>query len=192
MHELMELLQKHCPLISPLVSSVCIKSHTGDKYICMQEWCALLHSLAAMTPACGLLHLSERTAKLIADMCQGDITKDVSAMKILQEEMPVLFETIRALNSYPSKMLNPILQLLLARANAPFKVDDAGDAGGSHLQDTHQREDQLSYFPLLAKCRKRGIYKADKEGKLVSCTKKSSRHPTLLPGVFTLFCEHGE
>lgn len=188
MHELMKLLQKQCPTISPLVASVCIKSHTGDKYTCMQEWCALLHSLAAMTAACGLLHPSERSTKLIADMCQGDITKNVSAMKILQEEIPVLFETIRALNSYPSTMLNPILQLLIDKANAPFIVDDADD---SFLQDNDQGVDHLSYFPLLAKCRKRGNYKADKEGKLVSCIKKSSRHPTLLPGVFTLFCGHG-
>lgn len=203
MHELIELLQKHAPTLSPLFASISSKQSTsnGDRYICKEEWCHLLHSLSAATPACGLLHPSEKSVKLISDMCRLDITKDPLSMKCLQEEMPVLFNTLRSIKSYPSKLLNPILQCLLNKANAPFQdhLKEDTDIDGSQLsQDTsiiqreHQPEDYLFHFPLLTKCRTRGNYSADKEGRLASCTKKSSKHPTLLPGVFTLFCGHGK
>ena len=91
-------------------------------------------------------------------------------MKLLQE-LPVIFETIQVVNSYPSKMLNPILQHLIAKANAPLNDDDAGD---SHSQEIDLREEPLLYFLLLSKCHMRGKYVAHKEGKLVSCTKKCS------------------
>lgn len=51
-----------------------------------------------------------------------------------------------------------------------------------------------SFFPSLPIQRCRGTYEMDLKGCRKSshdCNKKSRGHPSLLPGVFCLFCEHG-
>lgn len=53
--------------------------------------------------------------------------------------------------------------------------------------------EELAYFPSLPKVRARGTFEADQHNnKVIKCTKQSSGHPSLLPGIFTLFCPHGE
>ena len=51
---------------------------------------------------------------------------------------------------------------------------------------------ELAYFPCLPKIRDRGFYDIDSSSKAVGCTKQSSGHPTLLPGIFTVYCPHGK
>lgn len=48
------------------------------------------------------------------------------------------------------------------------------------------------FFPCLPKIRTRGVYEADRKSKQLICTKRTSKHPSLLPGVFTIYCEHGK
>ena len=43
----------------------------------------------------------------------------------------------------------------------------------------------------MATYRNRGHFDADGAGKIVGCRKYSQRHPTLLPGIFTVYCPHG-
>ncbi len=81
--------------------------------------------------------------------------------------------------------MKPIIEELLLKANAPFQENKDNEVAPIVSYD------EMSYFPHLPKCRERQVYTADSAGKVSTCTKKSSRHPTLLPGVFTLFCEHG-
>ena len=53
-------------------------------------------------------------------------------------------------------------------------------------------DDEMEYFPSLPKLRDRASYQADKKkATKEACTKHKTRHPALLPGVFTLFCQHG-
>ena len=51
---------------------------------------------------------SDISAQLITKMIQEDedITKDATIMKDLQEEIPVLFELITSLHTYPRKLLS--------------------------------------------------------------------------------------
>ena len=84
----------------------------------------------------------------------------------------------------------PILQMVNEIALAPFKnpLKDTKDQG------IYPTEDDLSYFPLLPRIRKRSCYKADnntKADKYSMCTKNYSKHVALSPGIFTLFCPHG-
>lgn len=57
--------------------------------------------------------------------------------------------------------------------------------------------DELSYFPSLEKYRNRGRFEKDKHLRQKDkeqydiCQKKYLGHPSLLPGIFTLFCPHG-
>ena len=51
----------------------------------------------------------------------------------------------------------------------------------------------LAFFPSLPIRRSRGFYKADKQGKKEhrKCQKKGKGQHTLLPGIFTVFCQQG-
>ena len=83
--------------------------------------------------------------------------------------------------------MGPIAEELLLKASAPFQEDDI-----KPNEEFTPNTDEMSFFPHLPKCRERRAYAADSAGKVLTCTKKTSRHPTLLPGVFTIFCEHGK
>ncbi|XP_060601822.1 uncharacterized protein LOC132755047 [Ruditapes philippinarum] len=61
------------------------------------------------------------------------------------------------------------------------------------LQRYNSQDDELSFFPCLPKYRSRGRFQKDASQvkNKVHCTKKYAGHPSLLPGVFTIFCPHG-
>ena len=186
--EMMSLLHIHVAELVHFIQHVTQHCQT-TRYYCAKEWTEFVRSLAASSPLCALVHPSEITATLISDMCERDIRKDVSSMKCLQEEIPCLFTAIRSSNSYPLKSLQPLLQSLIKIANIPFSSDVGGTAPVALQED---KATGLSWFPLLSTQRKRQHYEADSKNRLLVCTKKHSRHPSLLPGGFTLFCEHGE
>ena len=54
-----------------------------------------------------------------------------------------------------------------------------------------EHTEELSYVPQLTLCRNRGQYEADRVKSSRICAKYSTGHQTLLPGIFTLYCEHG-
>jgi len=56
-------------------------------------------------------------------------------------------------------------------------------------QNTSQAHD-LEYFPALPIVRSRRDYSFEEVSPNI-CTKRSSRHPSLLPGIFLLHCRHG-
>lgn len=184
--KLTSLVLLHAPYLSKVLQHVSSSSEKGT-VVCAKEWCKLMHALSATSPACGLLHPSETTSNLVKEMITGDITTKPHLMKCLQEQLPVMFELLRTLHGYPHEMMKPIIEEMLLRASAPFEGDQELEKVTPVASD-----DEMSYFPHLPKCRERQVYTADSAGKVLTCTKKSSRHPTLLPGVFTLFCEHGK
>lgn len=83
----------------------------------------------------------------------------------------------------------PILGVLKEIALAPFKGAIAVDACTSVVKE----EDTLSFFPSLPRIRNRRHYEADvdRKSKVQLCTKGYNAHPSLTPGIFTLFCPHG-
>ena len=56
-------------------------------------------------------------------------------------------------------------------------------------------ENKLSFFPNLPKIRGTHCYSADQRSKgledIDACRKYSWNHPTLTPGIFTIYCPHG-
>ena len=85
--------------------------------------------------------------------------------------------------------MRSLLQEMWQKAVDPFikaqKIDD--------IPPAPSLDSGLSFFPSLPKLRGRGNFEKDKEQKVrtETCTKKHTGHPSLLPGVFTMFCEHG-
>ena len=145
-----------------------------------------MKSLASTSPVCALLHSSDSVAKLVASMKEKDITKDAVLMQKLQE-IPIIFALIRSLAYYPQKIFIPLLEELWIKAKAPFILEDCVDKPeDASVENGECHIDNLSYFPGLPKIRSRGIYVADKKSNDTICTKRSSRHPALLPGIFIL------
>ena len=121
---------------------------------------------------------------VLTKIAEGNSTIDMYTLQILQRECPILFDILRSKKSLPSQ-LHPVLYELLKRSNAPFDVPK----NNANVVDYPCSDD--SYFPNLPVVRSRGLYVADTARKAKICTKRGSSHPTLLPGIFTLFCSHG-
>ncbi|CAG2245842.1 unnamed protein product [Mytilus edulis] len=103
-------------------------------------------------------------------------------MKSIQSTIPVLFELICAVPDLPQFMRN-ILSAVVDITTKTFIIDE-------HETSSEVTQNALAYFPNLPKIRCRGLYVMDKKMDEKVCTKKGSRHPSLLPGIFTVFCPH--
>ena len=86
--------------------------------------------------------------------------------------------------------MSPVLKGIIQKATAPFTGVDLTDIGRASLQEQEELQ-SLCFFPTLPRVRSRRFYEADTDRKASIYTKKNSGHPSLLPGVFTLFCHHG-
>ena len=62
------------------------------------------------------------------------------------------------------------------------------------LCDAKDKESEMGFFPSLPVKRSRGKFVMDRKPikkEDGECKKKAAGHPSLLPGIFTIFCEHG-
>ena len=191
MVQLLELLSTYCPCLSNLIHYLVNSNHSYPvdlkaRIQCPSEYRELLSSLASSSPVCGLVLPSETNFRLLQKMKEDDLTKDVNMMLALQNEIPVLMKLYQALPSFPHNLLDPIIDQIIIKAKAPFIPVQQ-----NHSSGPKQPEQSIRFFPSLPSIRKRKLYSADKSSRGSICTKKSYGHPSLLPGVFTLFCKHG-
>lgn len=151
-------------------------------------WCGLIAALATPSPVCALVHPSDKIFHLLERMKSENITVDPVAMQTLQQEIPVLFELLRLLKYVPTKVLSPLIAALIEKSAAPF----SSDSNHSVTSVCAAKMEPLSFFPQLPSIRSRGTYTADRTNTTKKiCAKHHHGHPTLLPGIFTLFCQHG-
>ena len=155
-----------------------------------------LKALACTTPVCALISQSEVLYHTLIGVINGTTTHLVSeTFKILQTEAPILASLFISLpDGNPS--LHPIFKELLRLAAVPFE----GRQQSLPVLNNQQPEPH-SYFPTLHKKCERGLYDMDKSKKSGTkqcgdekgfiCQKKVKGHPTLTPGIFTVFCPHG-
>lgn len=89
----------------------------------------------------------------------------------------------------PVELLD-LLEVLLNKAEESYPVNK------TNIPDKINTSPD-SFYPALPSVRSRGRYEMDNSGSKkkqhneTDCTKRSKGHPSLLPGVFCLFCEHG-
>ena len=189
------LLQGNAQSIVPVVHLVTIKPEPSSKLIlfkCSNLWSEFIRCLSSTSPVCALMHPSDRLSALIQAMCKGDISRNATLMKTLQEEIPVLFKLISSLTTYPCKVLSPLLKVMFDKSIAPFAISSHAASLDCEEVIASGQHDNLSYFPSQTKRRIRGHYQADQKKSGPICTKHASQHPSLLPGIFTLFCQHGK
>ncbi len=187
--ELERLIKLHAPSLLLLLQF--LRKQIDVNILCPREWSKFITNLASPSPVCALIYPDKQLFTLLKELCSNDITSDMAKMKMLQENVPVLFNVLTAVNPLPQRCMLPLIDALIAKCNAPFG-SESKPATKQDVPATPVLQD-LSYFPRLPCNRVRGTYLADQYRNVSEkCTKLSSGHPTLLPGLFTLFCPHGK
>ena len=188
---MLSLLETNLPCVVPVVEASANQSQdeTNAQFLCKPEWSTFISTLSSPSPVCALVHPSERVSSLISVMSSSDITKDLVHLKVLQEEIPVVFQLLRSLGYYPRDILAPLLSALSKIAFATFSSVSEERPDAIPKDDDNKAD--LACFPVLPQVRSRGIYQADKKPSGAICNKHRSKHPSLLPGIFTIFCQHG-
>ncbi len=155
------------------------------QFKCPEEWSDFVYALASPSPVCALIRPVQSVLMLLErmHMTNEDLRCDPVAMNTLQHEIPVIYKLLCSLNQIPLA-IHPILKRLMNLSKAPFarKIE--------YSTEMPHETDDMKYLPKLPKLRTRKLYSADSI-KAQVCTKKSYGHPTLLPGIFTIYCSHG-
>lgn len=189
--ELEELISIHASSLAPLLQHVKFEMNSSlPTLTCPREWSKFICALASSSPVCALVHPSEKVFDLLKKLTTEDITINSTSMQLLQQEIPVLFDVLSNTSHLPRKSLIPLIHAIIERASAPFT---SNTPNSETAPDEKTILEELAFFPNLPKVRGRGMFEVDRHTyKEMKCTKQSSGHPSLLPGIFTLFCPHGE
>ncbi len=214
MEELMEALKTECREVHNLLVYIQASSTPEDHqyakasatiqfetvpFTCPAVWVPFVEALGTATPVCGLIHQDEVLLAALEILVKGNGTVSSEILGILKTKFPVLHDIVITFESFkcPAALLS-VIKLLVSKSKKPFEGKNAVSDADSLLVDNNENEDdhELSYshWPGLEQGRRRGQYAIDKESKKspMNCHKSSKGHPTLLPGVFTMFCEHGK
>nr|XP_058959190.1 uncharacterized protein LOC131786193 [Pocillopora verrucosa] len=105
-------------------------------------------------------------------------------MLLLQQTFPLLFDIVEG--DQLLETLTAFITDLLEKAKSPFSRN--GSIPDAVQLDVHRTND-VEYYPCLPVVRNRGDYCLDDTTPNI-CAKRSTRHPSLLPGVFLVHCKH--
>lgn len=162
-------------------------------FACPSVWQPFFLALSRATPACGLLHPSDELLATVEKLCiciDNDESPDENDLAVLRLDFPMLYELVMAfpLCKLPTET-SPILRKLIVISQSPFITNPACPSLAAFPENSY------CHWPGLECVRARGIYQVDKQGRDQDgfhCKKISRGHPSLLPGIFTMFCEHGK
>ncbi|XP_062571922.1 uncharacterized protein LOC134233886 [Saccostrea cucullata] len=181
------------PLLNTFENIGCVES-------CPPEHRPLLELLASPSPACALIPYNAVNEQILSKIFGSpkDISRDAELLNSIQINIPLLFEILRSVSFEISPEYKEIISTVFTKSKATFPNPSTSDQFHNPKTEDSVTEEELdnaaqtAFFPTLEPIRQRGRYTADK-GKFnaESCRKDSTRHPTLLPGIFTVFCQHG-
>lgn len=163
----------------------------GGRYFVSDIWRDLIKVFASPYPFCSFLPPSEDFfAFLNREFAKKEcILQNDEHLQRLQTVVPVIFKLLRRMKEqFPFTEFNNCLPYFQQKVFDPFLKDMCPS-------EEANEDDELSFFPSLPQFRRRGSFVADKHGSKVKedfCNKFSKGHPSLLPGVFTVFCPHGK
>lgn len=163
-------------------------------YKCPPKWSPLLSGLASAFPVCGFLHLDDDLLAVIRRIAISSTSVDLADLEILKRKFPVMYDLLMTMDDLAvPACLRPVLLKMERIAKQPFTKFVSWNSCALAKEDSQQMP--FSYWPALPLLRRRGEYQADtkqsKTRRQERCTKLSSGHAFLLPGIFTLFCKHG-
>ena len=163
-----------------------------------QSYREFLYELSLNTPVCGMLQIAgnEEAIKVIQLVATGIDVRRAQyrcELKLLQDSAPVLASFLLKLPfSEPvpvdvCSLIGELCELLLA----PFQPST------TLAFPPPSSNTKLAYFPNIPRIPGLPTYAADQRTThrapedQDACRKYSSSHPTLTPGIFTIFCPHG-
>ena len=177
-------LQRCAPALGSFISW-CI-SFDGSDVSFPTPIAGLFNTLGRASPMCALLpqldSLETFYCRLIGN---GPVEQCPEDMLLLQQTFPLLFDIVEG--DQLLETLTAFITDLLEKAKSPFSRN--GSIPDAVQLDVHRTND-VEYYPCLPVVRSRGDYCLDDTTPNI-CTKRSTRHPSLLPGVFLVHCKHG-
>ena len=179
----------NAPCLTELVNYLLPRSEeVSTKFRCSGDWKEFLTALASASPVCALIHPGNELQHILNTIADGCNNFDVYTLSFLQQNCPLILNLLQRLK-HPPQQIAPVIHELLRKANAPF----IGCPTDLEAETKYcGSDDDNSYFPALPIVRSRGSYLADTIKRAKICTKRGLSHPTLLPGIFTVFCSHGK
>ena len=199
-NELQKVVEKHAQFLIDLIHHLLSKSSEVSRVKCPSEWKSFVQALASRSAVCSLIHPSNELMDLLVSFTTDETNLfclSVNTLHYIQKKVPVLFDLLNTLKSLSyechslRRILSPIIVEVVKKANAPF-INTPTEEEVQFENESPVEEEDISFFPHLTHTRQRGVYAADRIPGNKICTKNRVGHPTLLPGVFTLFCEHGK
>ncbi|CAC5387652.1 unnamed protein product [Mytilus coruscus] len=152
----------------------------------------LLFCLSSPSSVCSLIKPVPEVQSILETVFEVQNKDDPVLATALHEKIPIIFEIFE--HNIISDNLKKLLVELWQISISAF-VDATED---NCKEETVLKDDQLSFFPALKKYRNRGTFQIDgnrkqkKKTKADNCQKRYPGHPSLLPGIFTMFCPHGK
>ena len=183
-----------------------LESILGDNYVALsrvlnwirecyddipvREVSAFLLCICSKSPVCSFIPPSVVTFDLLKEICLVDVKSKPAVLLKVREHLPLVYNMLSALpySNFPL-VWQELFEWLYHIAINPFPEENFVSG-----PDVVEHDEQLSFFPTLPKCRERGCFELDRQTQIKEdiCTKKSHGHPTLTPGIFTIYCPHGE
>ena len=178
---------EHCPTLANLII------HMEKPIPCPSVCSSLLSYLSTMSPVCALLTPIPHVINLMNDLCNGlEVRKFPKQWQLLQDNVPILHDLLCKIG--PENVLlpleyRPLVIDMVHKAQLPFVSTLLHPCVPASVSaQTKGSKSYFSYLPVLWECRR---YKSDKQRDTSCCTKLYHGHPSLLPGIFTVFCPHG-
>ncbi|CAG2219533.1 unnamed protein product [Mytilus edulis] len=176
--------------VSALITGVFDEQETVDGTSKEKKKIIIADSTSAMP-----LYPTATVAKIPIHVSSADTTIEIHVSTKPKDATPQSAATSKTITKDQDKSTSYYMHSTIP----PTTASAENDIGWSRLRDLcpseePDEEDGLSYFPSLQKVRRRGQFISDKKRPRMKddvCSKLSKGHPSLLPGVFTLFCPHG-
>ena len=179
-----------------------LTTQTG-KRTCPEPYREFLSEISRNSPDCGLLQLGDNreVIRSLQKLVQNSInildTSSHRELSALQAHAPLIADFVCKCPKSPLGKLPQDVCDIVAHIIEKVQQTYAHPLPQSRCYPSVTSDcDKWSFFPSLPIVRGRGTYAADHSNAPQSitedaCRKASYGHPTLTPGIFTVYCPHG-
>lgn len=169
--------------------------HFHRKDLVQHPLLKLVKCLVSESPVCSYFPPSEAFLQLINEVKSGlEIRKHPRKLQLLQNYSPILFY---ALVEMPDGTVPKELVDIFEKLEEKLKNTFNQDAHFLEPSFSEEAANKFSFLPNWKSINVRGVYKQDlisssqKKSRSEQCNKDYRGHPSLTPGIFTLYCDHG-
>ena len=196
--ELCQLLRKDFSSLAAFLQAL---QRESGKNLSPPEYHQFFSELARCSPACGIFQTRENESvfEILQQVAEANKnifdSKNHAGLVSLQDQVPIMVMFLHAATKGGAESLPDVASELLTHildvCRAPYIVPLPPPS--FYLSPA---ENDLSFSPQLPLLTGKGKYAADKllsrnKQTSDSCRKDSYGHPSLSPGIFTIFCPHG-